>query len=91
MLKEVAYNEYLIRELSIGQFLPIIGEADQVNFQKTQLALLELSVCDPVTKQPIGKEGLDQIGASSFKPIWDIVAEMHGLVEKKQESDTTNT
>ena len=92
MLKEVPYKEYLIRELDIEQFLVVIGENDDTNFQKTQLALLRLSICNPITKEPVGEEGIKQIGASHFKPMWDIVSEMHGLLgEKKVEDSSTTT
>lgn len=84
MLKEETYKEYLVRELSILQFLPIIELGDQ-NFQQMRLKLLSMSLCDPVTKEPIGEAGLSDVGASQLKDIWRIVATMHGLINEVTE------
>lgn len=84
MLKEVEYKDYIIRELSIGQFLPLLAKLGD-NFQQTQLEMLSEAIVHKDTNIAVGSDGLFNIGASDLKPIWNIVAEMHGLIEKKDD------
>jgi hypothetical protein len=82
MLKTIQHKDYLIKELTIGQYLPIMRVLADDTAQ-AQLDMLALSVCDNLTGEPVGVDGLNQIGASEFLPLWEAVAELHGLIEKK--------
>ena len=90
MLKEKPFKDYLIIELNIEEFITIMDSWDS-DFRQAQLTILSKALCDPKTREPIGKEGLQQIGASEFMDLWQEVGDMHGLTAKKDESATTNT
>jgi hypothetical protein len=90
MLKEKPFKDYLIIELDIEEFITIMDSWDN-NYRQAQLTILSKALCDPKTREPIGREGLKKIGASEFMEVWQEVGDMHGLTAKKDESATTNT
>lgn len=89
MLKQRTYNEFIIKELTIGQFLPVMDKMGSQT-QTAQLEMMGLSVCD-AAGEPLGLDGVSALGASEFLPLWTAVADLHGLGEKKAESEATTT
>lgn len=88
MLKETVFGEYLIRELTIGQFIPVMQKMRDDNLtQQAQIEMMSFSVCDSASGQPLGTEGLNKLGASEYLPLWNAVAELHGLIASEKKSD----
>lgn len=82
MLKKIDVPPYVVKELTLGEFLPmmkLIGE----NSSEGQSELMKRSVT--LNNEPLG-EKLNDIGASQFMPLWKAVAEVHGLTEPEVET-----
>jgi hypothetical protein len=78
IFKTKEFNESLtVKELTIGQFLPLM-DLMTTEPQQAQQAMMKLSVHLIGVETPIG-EGLLEIPAGSFLPLWRVVAEVNNI------------
>jgi hypothetical protein len=76
MLKTKSIPPYTIKELSIGEYVPMF-DLIGTDSRKGQLELMKK--CIFLNGNAIGDKLTTDIGASMFLPLWNAVAEVNGL------------
>ena len=80
---EIGDEWYVVRELTIGQMLPLMEKLGGDESNKAQLEMVSLSVCDN-EGQPLG-EKTNSLGLSSYMELSKVVMEVNGMGEAGNE------
>ena len=87
MLKEKSVNvggtDYLVRELTIGQMLPLMEQLSGDESNKAQLKMVSLSVCDAGGVQLGDKTS--ELGLSAYMELSKHVMDVNGMGEAGNE------
>jgi len=79
--KEAKYQDLTVKELNVGDFLPLV-EIMSEEPMKAQLGMLQKCVYG-ANGELLGEAGIKGLPSSCYMGLWNTVKEVHGMNEKK--------
>lgn len=80
ILKDAKFEDLTIKELTIGEFIPIV-EKMTTNPVQAQMEMMQKCVYD--ASGNLMMEAVKTLPGSSYMALWNAIKELHGMNEKK--------